>query len=59
MSVLPTRDLTTRGRIKRNSYYHERKPYSQNELDEMRISEGYSKELRIRFTGRKGENQDD
>lgn len=56
MSVLPTRDLTTKGRIKRNSYYHERKPYSQMELDEMRISEGHSKELRIRFTGRTGED---
>lgn len=56
MSVLPTRDLTTKGRIKRNSYYHERKPYSQMELDDYRISEGYTKETRIQLTGREGEN---
>ena len=33
--------------VRRNSYYDERKNYTQRELDKYRISEGHSKEIRI------------
>lgn len=56
MSELGTRKLSKNGGIKRNSYYDVSKPYSQKELDDYRISEGYSKEIRIYFNpGRKAD----
>ena len=45
--ILPTKATNQRGRIIINSYLHDRESYTQNELDEYRISEGYTKERRL------------
>ena len=47
MSSLILGSLMVNKGVRRNSYYDERKNYTQRELDKYRISEGHSKEIRI------------
>lgn len=53
MSVLREEGLGGNGGVKRNSYYDMKRPYSQRDLDDYRISEGYSRDVKIYFNTKK------
>ena len=46
MSILATKSLSPNGGIRKNSCYDARTAYRQRELDEYRISEGYTREAK-------------
>lgn len=53
MAILESKSLSQNGGVVKNSYYDVRKPYSYQEMEAHRLAEGFSKEIRLNFKGKK------